>query len=97
MYYFLFQRKKGGGWPKGKKRKNVPEIQAPKKPATGLDLFREASLLTNRNEAYVFLSDVVGFGSIYFCQVFWFSSTDDVWGDVLWSPHGTKPAAVTIK
>ncbi|KAK3586892.1 hypothetical protein CHS0354_017689 [Potamilus streckersoni] len=33
------KKKRGGGWPKGKKRKNVPEVNAPRKPATGYVLF----------------------------------------------------------
>lgn len=30
------EQKKRGGWPKGKRRKNVPNVNAPKAPLTGL-------------------------------------------------------------
>lgn len=29
------EQKKRGGWPKGKRRKNVPNVNAPKAPLTG--------------------------------------------------------------
>lgn len=58
------KRKKGGGWPKGKKRKIVPNIQAPKKPATGYVLFaikrRQQIKVTNPGLSFSEVTKMLG-------------------------------------